>query len=254
MDNTGRACLADFGLAALVPEPGSAGSIKDGHAVRWAAPEILDKDGPVTKESDVYSFAMVVIEAFTGKAPFDGTAPTTVAVGILSGKRPARPTDESLTDALWEMVKRCWNDDPKSRPGISEVVDCLEALRRDIVDANVNQAPDEATWESIRRRELSPGPPPSRRSRWGGSVSYIFGQFSKLRRFIPVLRPTSDTEPGGDSTEPREGEKSEDEQPQSSTPSDDNAPLIQSQVGNHAVPSEHSSAEGKGHGAHSGCM
>lgn len=34
----------------------------DSHAVRWAAPEVLDRERPITKASDIYSFAMVVIE------------------------------------------------------------------------------------------------------------------------------------------------------------------------------------------------
>ena len=62
MDDVGRARLTDFGLSTVIPDFGSAGSIKDGHAVRWGAPEVLDKEQPVSKESDVFSFAMVVIE------------------------------------------------------------------------------------------------------------------------------------------------------------------------------------------------
>lgn len=62
MDDIGHARLTDFGLAAIVLDSGPAGSIRDGHAVRWAAPEILDKRRPVSRKSDVYSFAMVVTE------------------------------------------------------------------------------------------------------------------------------------------------------------------------------------------------
>ena len=62
VDDTGRARLTDFGLAAVVSDVWSTEPITDGHAVRWAAPEILDRERPVTKESDVYSFAMVSIE------------------------------------------------------------------------------------------------------------------------------------------------------------------------------------------------
>ena len=61
VDGTGRARLADFGLAAIVLDSGPTAPIEDGHAVRWAAPEILDKQSPVSIKSDVYSFAMVVI-------------------------------------------------------------------------------------------------------------------------------------------------------------------------------------------------
>ena len=65
MDDTGHARLTDFGLAAITSDSGSAGSITESHAIRWAAPEILDRKQPVNKESDVYSFSMVVIEVWT---------------------------------------------------------------------------------------------------------------------------------------------------------------------------------------------
>jgi len=48
-------------------------------------------------------------------------------VGILSGKRPERPTHPSLTDELWDLIQRCWDQEPQLRPGISEVVSYLQA-------------------------------------------------------------------------------------------------------------------------------
>jgi serine/threonine protein kinase len=62
VDDVGRARLTDFGLCTVFTDSGSGGSIKDGHAVRWAAPEILDKQRPVSTASDMYSFSMVTIE------------------------------------------------------------------------------------------------------------------------------------------------------------------------------------------------
>ena len=62
MDDAGHARLTDFGLAIVVPDNWDTEPTTDGHAVRCAAPEILGKEGPVSKESDVYSFSMVFIE------------------------------------------------------------------------------------------------------------------------------------------------------------------------------------------------
>jgi len=62
VDDAGHARLTDFGLAVIVLDSGSAGSTREGHAVQWAAPEVLEKELPVSKKSDVYSFAMVVTE------------------------------------------------------------------------------------------------------------------------------------------------------------------------------------------------
>ena len=33
-----------------------------GHTARWTAPEILTEEGTYSKEADVFSFAMVMIE------------------------------------------------------------------------------------------------------------------------------------------------------------------------------------------------
>jgi serine/threonine protein kinase len=140
--------------------------------VRWAAPEILDKRQPVSKESDVYSFAMVVIEvwtrnltlitytshrqkAFTGKAPFYDSTATTAAVNVLSGNRPERPTHPSLTDNLWDLTEHCWNHDPRRRLEISEVVLRLRATSTPQRDDG--PTPDGATLVGVRQTELSSG-------------------------------------------------------------------------------------------------
>ena len=192
MDDTGHARLTDFGLFAIAPEFGFAMPATDGHAVRWAAPEILDRKQAVSKESDVFSFAMVVIEVwarnftslvyanhrhkiFTGEAPFYASPPTAAAVGVLSGKRPARPTDPSLTDDLWDMTKRCWNKEPHRRPDIAQVVLCLRknSLRRGRADTDDSQAADDVVLsDSPRRKDFwfsrhkgRQTPPPARRGK-----------------------------------------------------------------------------------------
>ena len=140
--------------------------------MRWAAPEILDRERPVTKESDVYSFAMVAIEvwaryltllgciahrhkAFTGKAPFYDSTPTSAAVGVLSGNRPGRPAHPSVTDDLWNMIKRCWNREPERRPDISQVVSCLRAtsLRRGSADTSDSHTTDDTSLSNFTRRK-----------------------------------------------------------------------------------------------------
>jgi len=143
VDNTGHARLTDFDLAAvLTPELGSTKSTTDSHAVRWAAPEVLDNELSVSKKSDVFSFAMVVVEVWTcnlippdvtthwhkifaGEVPFHDIRPTTVAVGVLSGNRPGRPMHPSLTDDIWNLIEQCWDHDPQRRPDISDVTSYL---------------------------------------------------------------------------------------------------------------------------------
>lgn len=62
MDHTGLARLTDFGFSRIISDPEPAAPVAEGRAVRWASPEALHMEFPVTEASDVYSFAMVVVE------------------------------------------------------------------------------------------------------------------------------------------------------------------------------------------------
>ena len=68
IDKNGNARLADFGLASIVRGDYSIFSPQEsnaGNMTTWAAPEIL-REGPVSKEGDVFSFAMVTVEVRRG--------------------------------------------------------------------------------------------------------------------------------------------------------------------------------------------
>ena len=64
VDTTGRARITDCGLAMVTRNLDSVRSAPDEHGdnTRWAAPEILANRGTFSKEADVFSFAMVLIE------------------------------------------------------------------------------------------------------------------------------------------------------------------------------------------------
>ena len=63
MDNSGIARVADFGLAMVTLNLDSmrSTSCQRGHTARWAAPEVLS-EGSFSKGTDIFSFAMVMIE------------------------------------------------------------------------------------------------------------------------------------------------------------------------------------------------
>ena len=62
MDDSDNARIADFGFATVTQ---NLDSVQSAHCQRgtprWTAPEVLD-EGPYSKEADVFSFAMVMIE------------------------------------------------------------------------------------------------------------------------------------------------------------------------------------------------
>ena len=69
IDSNGHACLAGFNLLVTIPDESvttSSGSPKGTSrcvgGTQWSAPEVL-KGGALTKKTDIFSFAMVTIEA-----------------------------------------------------------------------------------------------------------------------------------------------------------------------------------------------
>ena len=75
--------------------------------------------------ADVFGFAMVAIEIFTGKVPFAEYSVPGAVRQILEGKRPALPQnaeDVGLTAQRWALLQRCWESDPAARPTMGEVV------------------------------------------------------------------------------------------------------------------------------------
>jgi len=69
MDDSGHARIADFGLATVTQNLDSiqSATFQQGHTPRWTAPEVWN-EGAYSKEADIFSFAMVMIEVRHGRS------------------------------------------------------------------------------------------------------------------------------------------------------------------------------------------
>ena len=103
--------------------------------IPYLAPEVLSKK-PYTKESDVYSFGMIMWEHTTGKNPFhDRPHNSSLISDILNGIRP-QVTDDT-PEFYAELMKKCWDHSPENRPTVQEIYDCLyEYWRSGITEEN----------------------------------------------------------------------------------------------------------------------
>lgn len=117
------AMITDFGnsvlkdLARLIAPTNTFGMSK-----QFAPPEHLAaEDIPIaTKQSDVYSYGMTVLEILTGETPFADKNDTWLVIQASRGKLlPSKPS--TIDDDIWSMLLPCWAHNPLDRPAISDI-------------------------------------------------------------------------------------------------------------------------------------
>ncbi|KAG7451900.1 kinase-like protein [Guyanagaster necrorhizus] len=126
VDAKKKARLADFGISSFIDNEYYCYSGEDhGSAVgttRWMAPErLIPEDFHLasarpTPESDVYSFAMLICQLYTGLPPLPNIPNDFAFVNriVRRKQRPSRPPE--ISDELWAVVMRCWSHEPGDRP------------------------------------------------------------------------------------------------------------------------------------------
>ena len=117
VDREGRIKVADFGIARLKASQ-TTNVDNDGSAmgsVHYLSPE--QAKGEITDEqSDLYSVGVVMYEMLTGKVPFDGDTPISVALKHVSEAPVSmRSHDAHISRAMDEVVMRALCKDKKRR-------------------------------------------------------------------------------------------------------------------------------------------
>ena len=82
-----------------------------------------------SKAADVFAFGMLAVEVFTGKIPFEEQKNEAAALRISQGGRSEMPQNAQavgLTEEMWKLFEGCWQQDPKIRPTMEEVVKRLQ--------------------------------------------------------------------------------------------------------------------------------
>jgi serine/threonine protein kinase len=125
-DKGGRAKLVDFGIARIVDEQTMTASGDVLGTLAYMAPEQADGERP-GPESDVYSLALTLYEAWSGEHPHlhRSAAATARAIGepvaSLAEQRP------DLPEELIETIDAALERDPELRPDAAELADVLHA-------------------------------------------------------------------------------------------------------------------------------
>ncbi|KNZ77592.1 Serine/threonine-protein kinase HT1, partial [Termitomyces sp. J132] len=139
IDGSGRASLGDFGISSVTDPQilrwtSQSTVASTGGTTRWQAPELLvseDKTKKIrnSKASDVFAWASVCYEIFTGCLPFhEATNHATVVLNTARGDIPTCPPDgdpawtkHGLNNRIWQLMRDCWHFEPERRPDIATV-------------------------------------------------------------------------------------------------------------------------------------
>ncbi|CAK0758375.1 hypothetical protein CVIRNUC_002615 [Coccomyxa viridis] len=130
-DPRGFVCkIADFGLSRVLENNATHISTNTHGTVAYMAPEVLQK-GAMAMPADVYSFAMLMLELWTGEIVYSGINSHQVLFQVFSGQKPPVPDD--MPPGYRALLGQCWATDPAARPKIQAVLpqlcSMLEELR-----------------------------------------------------------------------------------------------------------------------------
>ncbi|KNZ79913.1 putative serine/threonine-protein kinase [Termitomyces sp. J132] len=170
VDDQGMARVADFGISSIsdpqiLTLTSHSGFASNGGTVRWQAPELITMHDDMAvsnnKPSDIYAWACVCYEIFTGRIPLDHLANDAAVVYHVAfkGTRPSRPSNSSpswtswgLTTEIWSIMEDCWKAEPTDRPTISSV---LRRLRSSAIDSEVDMQFSPRHFRALMNKTLT---------------------------------------------------------------------------------------------------
>ncbi|KAM6172438.1 ankyrin repeat and protein kinase domain-containing protein 1 isoform 2-T2 [Erethizon dorsatum] len=124
LDNNMHVKISDFGLSKWMEQSTRIQYIERSAlrgTLSYIPPEMfLESNKAPEPNYDVYSFGIVVWELLTQKKPYSGLNMMTIIIRVAAGMRPSlQPVSDEWPGEAQQMVdlmKRCWDQDPKKRP------------------------------------------------------------------------------------------------------------------------------------------
>ncbi len=201
----GRVKVTDFGLARVLSVPSAtvtqSGTVMG--SVHYLSPEQArgEETGP---KSDLYSLGVVLYETVSGRLPFQGDNPVTVALKHVQGPPPALCKDNPvIPQRLEEIIFKALAKDPAQR--FQSAREMQKALSEGSLLAGDSIAADELTRELHLPRAQAASAPG--RPGQPGPLPAVAGCGRRLRLFQVVLSKPRRDSAAGDQHEPGSGQK-----------------------------------------------
>jgi len=94
------------------------------------APERLNGE-PLKDPCDIYAFGMTSYQIYTGDVPLGHITHNIHDLVVYKRVRPEPPEHHKapqLTDEIWQLMERCWDDESHKRPNAVNVCDAIGAI------------------------------------------------------------------------------------------------------------------------------
>ena len=129
--------ICDFGLSQIISKDSKTPGLKGIGSVQWMAPETLQMNtlDNINEKVDVYSFGIIIWEIWAWTQPYKDMDVSQVINYVCN--EDGRPDldlikKEEMPEGLlglFELMEKCWNKDPNSRPDFSEILETLNGLK-----------------------------------------------------------------------------------------------------------------------------
>ncbi|MCD7451759.1 putative serine/threonine-protein kinase sis8 [Datura stramonium] len=126
--------VCDFGLSKIKHSTFLSSRTTAGTA-EWMAPEVL-RNEPSDEKCDVYSFGVVLWELCTLQQPWGGMNPMQV-VGAVGFQHRRLDIPDDMDPSIADIIRKCWQTDPKLRPSFAEIMAALKPLQKPITSSLV---------------------------------------------------------------------------------------------------------------------
>jgi hypothetical protein len=125
LNDSGRAKLADFGLAKVKNHTATMTQAMMG-SIEWMAPELFD-EAPHSTATDMYATGMVFWEITSQKKPYTGKTPAQIMRFVDKGGREVIP--ENTRPGFQSLINWCWAQRAEDRPQANHVKETIKQLQ-----------------------------------------------------------------------------------------------------------------------------
>jgi serine/threonine protein kinase len=120
LDHDGNAKITDFGIAMALSSTSITQTNSVLGTVHYLSPEQA-RGGMATKKSDIYSLGILMFELLTGRLPFSGESPVSIAIKHLQTDTPSpKRWNEAIPQSVENIILKATSKDPFKRYSSAE--------------------------------------------------------------------------------------------------------------------------------------